>query len=235
MHRRYGPPIAHAHDPPTTPRADPRTGQRANEMPTPPTRHKFTRLRGYDYAQCGAYFVTMNTHDRSHLFGRVVAGRGGASTPQDPFMELNDHGRIVQECWDAIPAHFPGVFIDAFQIMPDHVHGVVVIGDPVASMHASTNTLINEPDGRGSATTQQITDGADGRPRGSKPRSLSAIVGSFKSAAAKRINLRRCTPGAPVWQHNYHDRIIRDPDEHERIAQYIYDNPANWANDPENR
>lgn len=196
-----------------------------------PLRHKFTRLRGYDYTQGGAYFVTMNTHDRGHLFGRVVAaGPGGASTPPDPrepFMELNDHGRIVQECWDAIPAHFPGVFTDAFQIMPNHVHGVVVIGDAMG-----TDGAVGDPSGRGGASTLHIMDG---RPRGAKPRSLSAIVGSFKSAATKRINLLRGTPGAPVWQHNYHDRIIRDAGEHERIAQYIFDNPANWASDPETR
>lgn len=188
-------------------------------------RHKFTRLRGYDYAQCGAYFVTMNTHGRGHLFGRVVSGPGGASTIQDPFMELNDHGRIVQECWDAIPAHFPGVFTDAFQIMPDHLHGIVVIGDGPGAAAA------DDHDGRGSATTLRDHD----RPRGSKPRSLSAIVGSFKSAAARRINQLRGTPGAPVWQRNYHDRIIRNANEHERIAQYIFDNPSNWANDPDNR
>jgi len=188
-----------------------------------PTRHKYTRLRGYDYAQGGAYFVTMNTHDRGHLFGRVVSGRGDASTL------LNDHGTIVQECWNAIPAHFPGVFTDAFQIMPNHVHGVVVIED------APVGPAANDPDGRRGASTQQNSGRDDGRARGAKPRSLGAIVGSFKSAAAKRINEQRGTPGAPVWQHNYHDRIIRDPDEHDRIAQYIFDNPANWANDPENR
>ena len=186
-------------------------------------RHKFTRLRGYDYALSGAYFVTMNTHDRGHLFGRVVPG----STSSDASMELNDHGRIVQECWDAIPVHFPGVFTDAFQIMPNHVHGVVVIGDSTAAA--------GDPTGRCGASTLRDPAPKDDRPRGSKPRSLSAIVGSFKSAAAKRINQLRGMSGAPVWQRNYHDRIIRDPDEHDRIAQYIFDNPANWANDPENR
>ncbi|HPF91406.1 MAG TPA: hypothetical protein PLL57_12165 [Flavobacteriales bacterium] len=191
-------------------------------MPTQ-VRHKFTRLRGYDYAQGGAYFVTINTHDRGHLFGRIVPG----TTASDTVMEPNDNGRIVQECWDAIPAHFPGVFTDAFQMMPNHVHGVVVIGNAMATA--------DDPAGRCGASTLRHHEPNDDRPRGSKPRSLSAIVGSFKSAAAKRINQQGGTPGAPVWQHNYHDRIIRDAAEHERIAQYIFDNPANWANDPENR
>jgi len=192
----------------------------------PMTRHKHTRMHGYDYAQGGAYFVTINTHDRGHMFGRVVAGRCDASTQQDPFMELSDHGRVVQECWDAIPEHFPGVFTDAFQIMPNHMHGVVVIGDVPGSSGVTTTDA---------AGSMRCIDATEHRPRGSKPRSLSAIVGSFKSAATKRINLMRGTPGAAVWQHNYHDRIIRDADEHDRIAQYIFDNPVNWANDPKNR
>lgn len=182
-------------------------------------RHKFTRLRGYDYAQGGAYFVTINTYDRRHWLGRVVAGTANT----DAFVELSDDGLIVQECWDGIPVHFPGVFTDAFQIMPDHLHGIVVIGAAADNGAA------------GAVRSMRCIDATDPRPRGSKPRSLSAIVGSFKSAATKRINLLRGTPGAPVWQHNYHDRIIRDGGEHERIAQYIHDNPTKWANDPGNR
>jgi hypothetical protein len=37
--------------------------------------------------------------------------------------------------------------------------------------------------------------------------------------------------GTPVWQRNYWDRVIRDDGEHERIAQYIRDNPMNWERD----
>ncbi|HMN05913.1 MAG TPA: hypothetical protein PKD45_09310 [Flavobacteriales bacterium] len=197
-----------------------------------PPRHKFIRLRGYDYAQGGAYFVTINTYGRRHLLGRVVAGTANT----DAFVELSDDGLIVQECWDGIPVHFPGVFTDAFQIMPDHLHGIVVIG--AAHGPAADNGAARAAVGNGAAGpvwSMRCIDATDPRPRGSKPRSLSAIVGSFKSAATKRINLLRGTPGAPVWQHNYHDRIIRDGGEHERIAQYIHDNPTKWANDPGNR
>lgn len=43
------------------------------------------RLRGYDYAQKGADFVTVCTEGRRRLFGAVVNGR----------MALNDAGRVV--------------------------------------------------------------------------------------------------------------------------------------------
>lgn len=202
-------------------------------------RHKYTRLRGYDYAAEGAYFVTINTHDRSHLFGNIVGDANGAR------INLSAQGQIVQECWDVIPDHFPNVHLDTFQIMPDHIHAVVVIlnggGDNTESQSPTDGLsgpidlgsvvgyaagVVAGSSGRGSASTLRGERG----PYGVKPRSLGAIVGSFKSAATKRINLLRGTPGALVWQHNYHDRIIRDAAEHDRIAAYIADNPAKWMN-----
>jgi hypothetical protein len=66
------------------------------------------------------------------------------------------------------------------------------------------------------------------------PGSLGAKVRAFKAAAARRINARRGTPGAPVWQPDYYERIIRNDFELDRIRQYILDNPAKWEDDPEN-
>ncbi|MEO8588488.1 MAG: hypothetical protein ABI432_03895, partial [Flavobacteriales bacterium] len=54
------------------------------------------------------------------------------------------------------------------------------------------------------------------------------------SAVSRMINRSRGTPGDPVWQRNYFERIIRDSAEHSRIAQYIAENPANWAIDEMN-
>ncbi len=79
--------------------------------------HKSPRLRDYDYAQDGAYFVTVCTHHRAHLFGAVV---GDA-------MQVNVYGAAVQACWGAIPVHFPFMELDAFVVMPNHVHGIIVI------------------------------------------------------------------------------------------------------------
>ena len=38
----------------------------------------------------------------------------------------------------------------------------------------------------------------------------------------------------PVWQRNYHERVIRNERELNAIRQYIQDNPARWAEDAEN-
>ena len=75
------------------------------------------RLRGYDYAQAGAYYVTVCTHERGHLFGHIADG----------VMVPNALGGIAQRCWDAIPEHMPHVDVGEFVVMPNHVHGIVVI------------------------------------------------------------------------------------------------------------
>ena len=73
------------------------------------------RLKGYDYTQPGAYFVTICTHQRQPLFGRVVDGN----------MVLNAYGEIVREEWfrSAEIVLFP----DEFVVMPNHIHGIVWI------------------------------------------------------------------------------------------------------------
>jgi len=75
------------------------------------------RLRGYDYSQPGAYFVTTIAHDRACMFGEVVDGT----------VRLNEIGQVVHEEWAAIPARRVGVELDAFIVMPNHVHGIVRI------------------------------------------------------------------------------------------------------------
>ena len=66
------------------------------------------------------------------------------------------------------------------------------------------------------------------------PGSLGVIVGNFKSVTARRVNRLRRTPGAPVWQRNYYEHVVRDERALNAIRQYIADNPARWAWDTYN-
>jgi putative transposase len=83
------------------------------------------RLRGYDYTQCGAYFVTFCAWERRSLFGEILDGQ----------LRLNALGSVVEEAWFVLPTHFPSVELDASVVMPNHMHGVVIIG--VAAQHAA--------------------------------------------------------------------------------------------------
>ena len=88
-------------------------------MPYDPEHHarRSIRLRGYDYAQCGTYFITMCIQHRECLLGAVVDG----------VMELNKAGETVQSVWEALPKRFTSILLDEFVVMPNHVHGILVI------------------------------------------------------------------------------------------------------------
>jgi len=164
------------------------------------------RAEWWDYSGNGAYFLTINTAYRAHLFGRV----------QNKEMYLSEAGIIVQKEWDKSFEIRKELFCDAFVIMPDHLHCIVWIGKPVDSAV--------ETHGRASPLQNQQNHGAAYRP----PKSISSFIAGFKSSATKKINEYRKTPGLPVWQTRFHDHIIRDIDEYYRIKQYILDNPENW-------
>lgn len=60
---------------------------------------------------------------------------------------------------------------------------------------------------------------------------VSEIIRALKSFSSRRINALRGTPGTPIWQTRYHDRIVRDHSELNRIRRYIALNPAKWPAD----
>ncbi len=57
------------------------------------------------------------------------------------------------------------------------------------------------------------------------------MMRGFKGAASRRINEIRNTPGALVWQRNYHEHVIRNDDDYNRIAEYVVNNPNRWMED----
>ncbi len=127
--------------------------------------------------------------------------------------------------WHTIPEHRPYVILDVFQCMPNHVHLILwIISDD------APNVLPENPRpfvGSQRAATLQM----DGGLSEVKPKSLSAIVRSFKSAITNEINDLRGEKFPPVWQGRFHDRIIRNERELNAIRQYIRNNPANWTAD----
>ena len=181
----------------------------ANTFDPDKHRRRSIRLKGHDYTQPGAYFVTICTHERRHLFGRVVDG----------VMQLNAFGEIVREEWfrSAEIRREIELYPEEFVVMPNHIHGIVWIVE-----YGGTND------------SQDIV-GATGRsplqPRGPAPRSLASFIAGFKSAVTKRINHVRGTPGAPVWQRNYWEHVIRTERVLNAIRQYIHDNPPRWSFD----
>ncbi len=161
------------------------------------------RLQGFDYSQAGAYFVTICAWQKECVFGDIV----------DVEMRLSEYGGIVNSFVQQIPEHFPNVEIDNYVVMPNHVHIIIMIRDTRRGMacHAPTPRKFGKPIAK----------------------SLSTIIGSFKSAVTKQINQKRNSPGTPVWQRNYYEGIIRNEKELTEIRKYIHNNPLQRALDIE--
>jgi putative transposase len=117
--------------------------------------------------------------------------------------------------------HFRNVTLDAFIVMPNHFHGILVV-------HAG-----HEPDNVGAQHAAPLhlpVPASSHKPAGRViPGSLGAIVGSFKSATTRRINLVNRTVGKVLWQRNYYDRILRNDRELFLARRYVRSNPIRWT------
>ena len=159
------------------------------------------RLKGWDYSQAGAYFITICTQNRECLFGEIVDGE----------MRLNEAGNIARQCWDDIPIHFPHVDPDVFVIMPNHIHGIILIIDTPPAGAKNFSPLPK--------TTRQC----------GTSKTIGSIVRGFKIGVTKWM--RNSTPVDDVWQRNYWEHIVRNESEMDRIREYIQNNPAQWELD----
>jgi putative transposase len=80
-------------------------------------RRKNLRLDGYDYANAGAYLVTVCTRGRRCTLGHIEEDR----------VALSGTGTIVHRQIAALPLRFVQVHVDAFVVMPNHVHVLLVL------------------------------------------------------------------------------------------------------------
>ena len=210
------------------------TGREHSANGGPQKRRRSIRLKGYDYALPGAYFVTICTHRHRCILGEIVNSR----------MVLSDCGHTVAACWREIPAHFAHLELDEWVVMPNHIHGIIVIvDDPRGRGEAFLESNYAEKGtahGKESLRTDRSSRNASPLlpkppyPCGPPSCSLGSIVGNFKSVTTRRINRIRKTPGVPVWQRSYYERVIRNERELNAVRQYIRENPARWAEDREN-
>ena len=195
----------------------------------PLRRHRRSiRLKGYNYARPGAYFVTICVQGRLCLLGEIVGGD----------MARNDAGRMVEEWWRKLPDKFPIVEIDQYIVMPNHMHGIIVItewGDK-EGVHEAGQTTVEVGRTRGFAPTDaDPTVGADPGVRPDRPRIIQWFKTMTTNAYIRGVHEGQWAPFCKrLWQRSYYEHIIRDDADLERIRAYIVDNTAHWAADPEN-
>ena len=213
-------------------------------MPYDPRNHhrRSIRLKGYDYACPGWYYLTICTFERQFLFGEIVRSQ----------MHPSIIGTIARECWNEIPKHFPRTALDVAVVMPNHLHGILIINGEAIG----TGTTRRAQGACRNMPVQRPRLAAFGQP---VPGSLATMLGLFKQAVTRRLEARQApelsaadsyghdtaSPGMPwhprtnrnrphIWHENYYEHIIRNEKELNRIREYICNNPLRWPYDVEN-
>ena len=88
------------------------------------------RIRGFDYSQNGAYFVTICTQNRQRILSRIV-GTPVPGCPQAPCPELLSYGRIADKYIRQMDTFYDHLSVDNYVIMPDHIHFLISIHEQV--------------------------------------------------------------------------------------------------------
>jgi REP element-mobilizing transposase RayT len=194
-----------------------------------------TRLQTWDYANNGAYFITICTQNREHFFGNIKNG----------IMQLSEIGKFAEQFWHEIPNHFPMVELGNFVVMPNHVHGILIMNHPVETQFiASDNNdemnnsqfiaSANNDDNNNKNQTRLIASlqGKNGGFSGDKNpmmgNSISKIIRWYKGRCS--FECRKINPNFG-WQSRFHDHIIRNSRSFDNIQNYIEQNPLKWDED----
>ena len=97
--------------------------------------------------------------------------------------------------------------IEQCVIMPNHIHLILLIQHPV-----------------GADGNRPISPNRPTAPKTPQNHSVPSFVRGLKGSVSRIL-------GFSIWQHSFHDHIIRDENEYARLAHYIENNPANWESD----
>jgi putative transposase len=166
-----------------------------------------TRLGHWDYGWPGFYYVTICTQNMVCCLGEI----------KDNNVYLSEVGKIVFAELLKTPELRPYVKLDDFIIMPNHIHVIFEIQED------------KDFDVDGRDTARHVS--TERKFGNAQPKSLSSIIGSFKSAASKHCHEKNLDF---QWQINYYEHIIKNDEDYARIKEYIANNPINWVKDENN-
>lgn len=119
-------------------------------------------------------------------------------------MFLSELGEVAAREW-LRPAEIRetmNISLREFVVMPDHFHAVISIGRNEHNKNWSPNEM------------------------GVQSQNLGSVIRGFKAAVTTYARKNSIDFN---WQSRYHDRIVRDPYELERVEKYIRDTPKNYT------
>jgi REP element-mobilizing transposase RayT len=126
-------------------------------------------------------------------------------------MVLSELGRVAESEWLKSFELRPdmNLQIDEYKVMPNHFHAIVIVG----------NNRFN------------TVESSYKNKFGPQSKNLGSMIRGYKSAVKSYATTNGLSFG---WQSRFHDHIIRDDEEYQRIAEYIHTNPTNWQQDIHN-
>ena len=168
-------------------------------------------------------------------------------------------GEIAHQYWYEIPDRFPFAELGDFIVMPNHVHGIIIIDKPIVETRfiaSNSETPFNAsnsetPFNASNSETRFNASNSETRfnASNSETRSIASLQqpGGFAGDKNPMLNdniskiIRwykgRCSfeirkiNSDFKWQSRFHDHIIRNDKEYQRISDYIVNNPDTWKND----
>ena len=118
-------------------------------------------------------------------------------------MNLNDIGNIINCEIIKIESRYHNIKIDKYVIMPNHIHMIIC---------------------------NLETEGINPFP--TKKNDISNIIGKFKAGVSRIVgNAFMHSEEKRIWQSSFHDHIIRDKEDYNKIWEYIDTNVAKWELD----
>ena len=220
-------------------------------MPYNLPQRKSPRATWHDY-NGGRYFVTFCTKNHDLYFGDVIDGRMELSEIGEyalkcigKILEINDNVAVPE--FVVMPNHVHMIVIIDNPIEWPDDEQLSKFDQRLPQWDSPTNPMGNaNPDGgfvglsyHGSRNQSsrcdeptiddfQLDNNEEMQRRSNCCGRLSRIIGQYKSAVTKYANEHDISF---AWQFRFHDHIIRNWTEMNRIAQYIQQNPMKWELD----
>lgn len=183
------------------------------------------RMKGYDYSQEGAYFITICTYNKECIFGEIKNGE----------MILNERGEIARDELINLQQRFSQIQTDIFQIMPNHLHCILFINETIKPVGAGlAPAQIGAANVGFDDNQNKIGTNVETRVTARVAPTIGNIIGAYKSLVFTKclqISKTKNQILGKLWQRNYHEHIIRNYESYLKIYDYIFTNPVHWQDD----
>src|SRR5690606_32840414 len=210
------------------------------------------RKPNWDYSADALYFLTIVTQNRECILGDVinsemVLSEMGKIVNAEFLKSFEIRDELFLHEYVIMPNHLHMIVEICNPILKPHAL-LIKPRDPTVEPHGPSvepHGLTVEPHGltvepHGRAVQQSGLESIKPTIPVRLPNPISSFMAGFKSAVNTQIdnyideqnlNIPKYNRNNHFFQPNYHDHIIRNQFEYERIVRYIIENPINWEVD----